>query len=969
MLEYNNQHANHDETMTMESEFKNWLEQGGAQTEKGRNSRASAVRKIEQKLHELGMPFQDLNQAWEADCFKSLRERLRRMREDARDGGKDYRILMPESEKPRKRLSSWSSWLGQYGRFLDGGSPGVDKDANRIRQYVLEHYIEPARKEGRGQAEVSVRDVNAALGLNEAWPNICQALAGRKFRMLARVPLPQRIGADQSSTAVFRFDLIDCGIDRSALIQLRNRFLAVCPDFRSFVEPGTGPAKHERNFKVEASKQIRAALRNAGGDEALGKSVFEKLKTAAKDGPLVRWQTEDFIAKQHLELLGEFHAVIGQLIRSDQTAEAVLSHAFNALDALKERGAKSLKYGERINILFSALSMVRPSEAAPIKITRFNDIWQKLTGEKLFVEASADMASDYRRFAGVFSELFGIMRDDWKWQPQDWLDIQGFLWIALDKTVSEPHETDISPDTAERSEESMPISPTNLILYGPPGTGKTFTTAAEAVRLCGVPVDEDRKILMQDYQKLLAAGRIEFVTFHQSMSYEDFVEGRQPMTGSDEDDDSSSVGFRLETVPGIFRRISDRAEKSRGRSTSDQIKVADRRVFKMSIGEANNPEDARLFEEAIEGGYALLGFEEIDWSDDKFADREAIIDACKTEGQIEGHTEVNAMSGAVQMPFIFRNWVRKGDIVAVSKGNSRFRAIGEFIGDYEYHSRPEDHYAHRRAVRWLWVDREGVPVSEIYKRSFSRKSIYQLFNTDLNIPALESYLNSRQADVPAEPEPFVLVIDEINRANISKVFGELITLLEPDKRLGQPNALKVRLPYSGDDFGVPSNLNVLGTMNTADRSIALLDTALRRRFTFREMMPDSSQLKEATRNCGLDLPRILDTINARIEYLYDREHQIGHAYFINCKSRTEVDAVMRYKVIPLLAEYFFEDWEKIAAVLGDSASHDMPIEGQFLNRSVLRAPPGIEDSDLPPQFRWEVRSEDEGFDYTGLAEA
>ena len=269
-------------------------------------------------------------------------------------------------------------------------------------------------------------------------------------------------------------------------------------------------------------------------------------------------------------------------------------------------------------------------------------------------------------------------------------------------------------------------------------------------------------------------------------------------------------------------------------------------------------------------------------------------------------------------------------------------------------------------VRWLWTDRQGVPVSEIYTRRFMQKSIYQLFGEELNIPALERYLNSQQPDGPAEPDAFVLVIDEINRANISKVFGELITLLEPDKRLRQPNALKVRLPYSGDDFGVPSNLHILGTMNTADRSIALLDTALRRRFTFREMMPDPSLLAGAAETCGLDLPRILATINERIEYLYDREHQVGHAYFTGCSSRADVDAVMRHKVIPLLAEYFFEDSEKIAAVLGDAASHDGPITGGFLNRSVLKAPPGSDDGDALPRFRWEVRPEDDGFDYTGL---
>ena len=948
--------------MKKEIDFKAWLEQGGAQSDTGRNTRFSAIRTIERKLEELEMPFQDLDAAWEADGFESLRERLRRMREDAHDGGQDYRILMPDSENPLNRLSSWRSWLGQYGRFLAGEPPGPAKDANRIRQYVLEHYIEPAREEGRRQAEVLVSDVNEELGLNKAWPNICQALAGNKFQELAQVPPPELIGAVQSPATVFRFDLSDHRVDRSALDQLRDRFLFACPDFRNFVDPGTGWARDEKAYKVAASERVRAALEEGRDEEALGKAVFEILKTSV-GGPFVRWQTEDSIAKQYSELLGEFHAVIGQLIQSDQPAEEVLLQAYDSLDALKKRGAASLTYGERINILFSALSMVRPLEAASIKITRINEAWVKLTGKKLFVEATADMESDYRRFADVFSELFSIMRDDWRWQPQDWIDIQGFLWIA-----TEPLETDVSTNTSNNRGKSMPISPTNLILYGPPGTGKTYSTAEEAVRLCGEPVPDDREALMETYQRLLAAGRIEFVTFHQSMSYEDFVEGRQPTTESDEDDDSSTAGFRLETVPGIFRRMAKRAETSRGRSTDgNAITIAYRKVFKMSIGEANNPEDAHLFEEAIEGGYALLGWEDIDWSDDRYADREAIIEACQTEGEIEGHTEVNARSGSVQMPFIFRNRVHQGDIVIVSKGNSLFRAIGEFTGDYEYHPRPDDGYAHRRAVRWLWVDRQGVSVSEIYPRRFMQKSIYLLYDTEFNIPALERYLNSQQMHGPAEP--FVLIIDEINRANISKVFGELITLLEPDKRLGQPNALKVRLPYSGDDFGVPSNLHILGTMNTADRSIALLDTALRRRFTFREIMPDPSLLAGEAGTCGLDLPRILATINERIEYLYDREHQIGHAYFTGCASRVDVDTVMRYKAIPLLAEYFFEDWEKIAAVLGDAVSNDGPITGGFLKRSVLKSPPGIEDGDALPRFRWEVRSEAEGFDYTGLTEA
>lgn len=433
-------------------------------------------------------------------------------------------------------------------------------------------------------------------------------------------------------------------------------------------------------------------------------------------------------------------------------------------------------------------------------------------------------------------------------------------------------------DTMDQASTTISASATNLILYGPPGTGKTFNTAAEAVRLCGEPVPQDRAELMAVYQRLVAAGRIEFVTFHQSMAYEDFVEGRQPMTGADGEGEAESAGFRLETVHGVFRRIAKRAETSRGRSSGDDmIRLEGRQVFKMSIGEANNPEDAHLFEEAIEGGYTLLGFDDIDWSDEKYASREAIFEDCKNHR--DGGGDIDARSGWVQMPFRFRNWVRQGDIVIVSKGNQQFRAIGEFVGDYEFKPRPEGGYAHRRAVRWLWVDRDGVAVSEIYSRGFMQQSIYLLYDSELNIPALERYMNSQRSDGGDEPDQFVLIIDEINRANISKVFGELITLLEADKRLNQPNAVRVRLPYSGDEFGVPSNLHILGTMNTADRSIALLDTALRRRFTFREMMPDASILEDAGQKCGIDLPRLLTTINERIEYLYDREHQIGHAYF------------------------------------------------------------------------------------------
>ena len=199
-----------------------------------------------------------------------------------------------------------------------------------------------------------------------------------------------------------------------------------------------------------------------------------------------------------------------------------------------------------------------------------------------------------------------------------------------------------------------------------------------------------------------------------------------------------------------------------------------------------------------------------------------------------------------------------------------------------------------------------------------------------------------------------MVIDEINRGNISKIFGELITLIEPDKRDpidGSKPPLELTLAYSGEKFSVPANVDIIGTMNTADRSLALLDTALRRRFDFVPLLPDTRAVKDAddphsaplaglvvtTANGAIDVRRMLERINERIEALYDRDHCIGHAYLTTLadvndgEERFEKLAdIFRNRIVPLLEEYFFEDWRKIRLVLGDNQK---PEAAQFISES------------------------------------
>mgnify|MGYP001252741245 CR=1 FL=1 len=500
-------------------------------------------------------------------------------------------------------------------------------------------------------------------------------------------------------------------------------------------------------------------------------------------------------------------------------------------------------------------------------------------------------------------------------------------------------EGNVMADSETRSQDQLAwtaVKTTNLILYGPPGTGKTYQTAWEAVRLClgedvaaGLSGEKNRDRLMAEYRGLMSEGRIEFVTFHQSMSYEEFVEGLRPAVDG-EAPSENSAGFRLEPVAGIFQRVARRAEAS-ARDVASHRQDAGATA---GMPDAQEPDVAPSAPPATEAT-----------DNNDFQPQRALEKGLFTLGQLppvrDGTFRKLAQDVAQQLAEEHQQGFSLQQYREALVRAGRETGI-EPTGGWEKHNMPT--WASHPDQAWL------VPADATSATAAVRN------------PPMDGDLQTSGATVRVEQSTAsanVLIIDEINRANISKVFGELITLLEPDKRLGRRDEIQLTLPYSKKRFGVPQNLHIIGTMNTADRSIALLDTALRRRFTFKELMPNPAVLSPNVG--GINLQKLLTTINDRIEYLFDREHQIGHAYFTGCKSAEEVEDVMRHKVIPLLSEYFYEDWSKVAAVLGDGPQGP----SRFLEARRLTAPPGIADDDFSGErLRWRVKDQ---FDFSAFA--
>lgn len=486
------------------------------------------------------------------------------------------------------------------------------------------------------------------------------------------------------------------------------------------------------------------------------------------------------------------------------------------------------------------------------------------------------------------------------------------LGLAPQKEEKEERGTDEEDDPmmdTPATPAALKISaPLNQILYGPPGTGKTYHTINKALEILEPALVHKpgvtRSELTEAFIRYQERGQIAFVTFHQSFSYEDFVEGIRAVTG-----EASQLEYRVEA--GVFKRICDEA-----RETDTPVIAGVRhkpRIWKISI-DGTGPSTTRDY--CLTHGEARLGAGHL--------------------GDLGGHIDTNpdfqALGSNDQNTHrAFSGEMSVGDVLICIRSNEKIEAIGVVTGDYRFDGQPkpeiDEDYCHVRPVNWLYQD-VGLSILPLNQDTlFTQKTVYPLdrFSWGDLLTYLHAHGQKPAGNSSARvTQPFILIIDEINRGNVSRIFGELITLIEPSKRAGADEALTTTLPYSKKPFSVPDNLYLIGTMNTADRSLAGLDIALRRRFVFEEMPPKPELLAHVVIQ-GVNVGTLLDTLNQRIELLLDRDHCLGHAYFMPLKEEPTLErlgTLFKNQVLPLLQEYFFEDWQRIAWVLNDHRKSD-----------------------------------------------
>ena len=519
-------------------------------------------------------------------------------------------------------------------------------------------------------------------------------------------------------------------------------------------------------------------------------------------------------------------------------------------------------------------------------------------------------------------------------------DIMRYGWILDEEKKKKAKEEPVADEEPEEEpkvvevEQQMTDIDKNTILYGPPGTGKTYSTAQYAVAaiekkpLATVQSENYNDVLIR-FNQYKEEGRIVSTTFHQSYGYEEFVEGIKPVMETDGD---NTGDIQYEIASGVFKKFCDRAAYPVSKAESDYGLNASPKVWKVSLGGTyDNP----TREECMKNNHIRIGWDEYG--------PEIGDDTIYTNG---GKSVLNAFIYGMQI----------GDVVFSCYSNTVIDAIGVVTGDYEWYDL-YDKYRRLRKVNWLVKGIKEDITAINNGKVMTLSSVYQLSVSIADAMRIVSAYKKEDTVKPSD-ENYVFVIDEINRGNISKIFGELITLIEPTKRIGQKEGMTVKLPYSQSSFGVPSNVYLIGTMNTADRSIATIDTALRRRFQFVEMQPDPDVLEGVSVE-DVSIKELLIRMNRKIAVLYDREHTIGHAYFMPLKASPTIETlsmIFSRNILPLLQEYFYEDYEKIRLVLGDNNKTEKDEQFILVNEEDYSALFGSTDYDFDESRTYTVNS-------------
>jgi len=496
------------------------------------------------------------------------------------------------------------------------------------------------------------------------------------------------------------------------------------------------------------------------------------------------------------------------------------------------------------------------------------------------------------------------------------------------------YHNDIDYGATTKSKSSMPESnlfiPLNQILYGPPGTGKTFNSINKSLEILDpdflINNMNDRSALKSRFDELRQNNRIHFVTFHQSFSYEDFVEGLRA------ESINGQVEYKVEA--GIFMQACDSANHSVGKGSVDDVVNDFLEELESSSIHLKTP-TGKSFTVTYKGNTTFSCVPE-----SSIEKRELPANIEHIKQVLKGRNPTNIYCESYVNGIVNHLRPRLATKINLYQGQK--------FNDYEVVSLSDEVVNIRKPNGKIlpypmsilnelrnYVLQGDLDISDLKDKRWQTKinsniEPYFVNGYDNLVWKIVEYLvdNSSTQSIERSTQPVVLIIDEINRGNISSIFGELITLIEESKREGRKEELSVLLPYSKVEFKVPSNLYIIGTMNTADRSLALMDTALRRRFEFVEMMPITDVLNGVNVN-GIDIESMLLVMNKRIELLYDREHTLGHAFFINLKYIEDdnvrfeaLASIFSNKIIPLLEEYFFEDWKKIRLVLADNQAND-----------------------------------------------